>query len=213
MKVTRLTLGRLPSCPLRKECATGAERRRDGTADRSRGHSRRTNRRRAEPERWQESGLSMTTKDAEDGAGMPRAFPEGRARQAREDGTGASSVTAGTDYSAPEANVLLMELIVSRENMVAADARVVGNKGAAGIDKMSVTDLKPFLAEHWLRSKEDLLADRCQPQAGRGVEIPKPKKSGELNYPAFDGGRWRGGERGKRHSSVHSTDCPAQNMK
>lgn len=67
-----------------------------------------------------------------------------------------------------------MELIVSRENMTQAYARVVGNKGAAGIDKMSVADLKPFLVEHWPRVREELLADRYQPQAVRGVEIPKP---------------------------------------
>jgi RNA-directed DNA polymerase len=74
----------------------------------------------------------------------------------------------------PEANVRLMEWVVSRENMMAALARVVGNKGAAGIDKMPVADLKPFLKEHWPRIKEDLLADRYRPQAVRGVEIPKP---------------------------------------
>ena len=68
----------------------------------------------------------------------------------------------------------LMELVVSRENMTAAYARVVGNKGAAGIDKMSVVDLKPFLVEHWPRVRDDLLAGRYQPQAVRGVEIPKP---------------------------------------
>jgi len=87
---------------------------------------------------------------------------------------GASSATAGLDHSEPEASVRLMELVVSRENMVAAYARVVGNKGAAGIDAMSVADLKPFLVEHWPRIREDLLADRYQPQAVRGVEIPKP---------------------------------------
>jgi RNA-directed DNA polymerase len=74
----------------------------------------------------------------------------------------------------PEAEVRLMELVVSRENMMAAHARVVGNKGAAGVDKMPVADLKPFLVEHWPRIREDLLADRYQPQAVRGVEIPKP---------------------------------------
>ena len=43
----------------------------------------------------------------------------------------------------------LMALIVSRDNMMAACARVVANKGASGVDGMSVADLKPFLAEHW----------------------------------------------------------------
>ena len=58
---------------------------------------------------------------------------------------GVSNVTAGLDHSDPEAQVRLMELVVSRENMVRAYARVVGNKGAAGIDKMSVADVKPYL--------------------------------------------------------------------
>jgi RNA-directed DNA polymerase len=67
-----------------------------------------------------------------------------------------------------------MELVVSRGNMMAAFTRVVGNKGAAGIDRMTVAQLKPFLKEHWPRIKEDLLAGRYRPQAVRGVEIPKP---------------------------------------
>jgi RNA-directed DNA polymerase len=85
-----------------------------------------------------------------------------------------SNVAAGTDHSEPKATSLLMELIVSRENMTLAYARVVGNKGAAGIDKMSVADLKPFLVEHWPRVREDLLTGRYMPQAVRGVDIPKP---------------------------------------
>ncbi len=115
----------------------------------------------------------MTTRDAEDGAEMPRARQEGSGRKPREQGMGVSNVTAGPDHSAPEAQVRLMELVVSRENMMRAYTRVVGNKGAAGIDKMSVADLKPFLVEHWPRIREELLADRYQPQTVRGVEIPK----------------------------------------
>ena len=78
--------------------------------------------------------------------------------------------------------MLLMELVVRAENMVAAPfpggvrgTTLVwwGTRGAAGIDKMSVADLKPYLAEHWPRIREDLLADRYQPQAVLGVEIPK----------------------------------------
>jgi RNA-directed DNA polymerase len=125
----------------------------------------------------------MTAGDADNGAETPRARSEGSGRKPREDGTGASNVTAGSDHSAPEATGepcapartgQLMELIVSRENMMAAYARVVGNKGAAGIDEMTVADLKPFLVEHWPRIREDLLADRYRPQTVRGVEIPKP---------------------------------------
>jgi RNA-directed DNA polymerase len=85
-----------------------------------------------------------------------------------------SNVAAGTDHSEPEADVRLMELVVSRENMTRAYARVVANKGAAGIDRMPVADLKPFLIGHWTRVREELLVGRYQPQAVRGVEIPKP---------------------------------------
>lgn len=125
----------------------------------------------------------MTTGDTDSGDETPRTRLEGSGRKPREDGTRVSNVTAGTDHSKPKATGEpcaptrtgpLMELVVSRENMTLAYARVVGNKGAAGIDKMSVADLKPFLVEHWPRVRDDLLAGRYKPQAVRGVEIPKP---------------------------------------
>ena len=68
----------------------------------------------------------------------------------------------------------LMEQIVSRENMVAAYHRVMANKGAAGIDRMTVEQLQPHLKEHWPRIREELLGDRYMPKPVRGVEIPKP---------------------------------------
>lgn len=67
-----------------------------------------------------------------------------------------------------------MEMIVSRENMMTAYHRVMANKGAAGIDRMTVAQLKPHLKEHWLHIREELLNDRYVPQPVRGVEIPKP---------------------------------------
>lgn len=71
-----------------------------------------------------------------------------------------------------------MERIVSRENMMTAYHRVVANKGAPGIDKMTVEQLKPYLVEHWPRIKEELLTDRYKPAPVRGVEIPKPGGKG-----------------------------------
>lgn len=67
-----------------------------------------------------------------------------------------------------------MEAVVERENMMAAYKRVVGNKGAAGVDGMSVDELKPYLDEHWVRIKGELLEGRYEPQAVAQVEIPKP---------------------------------------
>lgn len=67
-----------------------------------------------------------------------------------------------------------MEEIVSRENMMAALHRVVSNKGAAGIDKMTADQLKRHLVANWPHIKDELLAGRYEPAPVRGVEIPKP---------------------------------------
>jgi RNA-directed DNA polymerase len=69
----------------------------------------------------------------------------------------------------------MMEAVVERENMVRAYERVVGNKGCAGVDGMTVDELKAYLNDgHWERIKQELLEDRYQPQAVLEVEIPKP---------------------------------------
>lgn len=132
-----------------------------------------------------ENGLSMVGTDAEDGAETPSAHAESSGRKPRGQATGASETTAGLSLSRPEANERLMEMIISRENMMAALSRVVANKGAPGIDAMSVEQLKPYLSEHWPRIREDLLADRYRPAPVRGVDIPKPGGKGmrQLGIP------------------------------
>jgi len=71
-----------------------------------------------------------------------------------------------------------MEAVVERENMKLALARVEQNRGAAGVDKMTVEQLRAYLREHWLRIKEELLADDYHPQPVLKVEIPKPGGKG-----------------------------------
>ena len=88
-------------------------------------------------------------------------------------GIGASKVTAGKATNCMD-NEQLMEAVVERENMKAAYRRVVGNKGVAGADGMSVTELKPYLSTHWERIKLELLSDRYRPGAVEQVSIPKP---------------------------------------
>lgn len=73
----------------------------------------------------------------------------------------------------------LMEAVVERENLKRAYASVMRNKGAAGIDAMSVAELGAHLKVHWPHIKEELLAGRYQPQAVREVLIPKPNGKGE----------------------------------
>lgn len=109
---------------------------------------------------------------------MTAAFPEGRGRKPREHGTGASRVTADRGHSGTEANERLMELVVSRDNMLAAYRRVMANKGSAGVDDMPVEALMPHPREHWAAIKEDLLNGRHEPSPVRKVEIPKPGGKG-----------------------------------
>jgi RNA-directed DNA polymerase len=85
----------------------------------------------------------------------------------------ASNVTAGTEPDYPEDEGWL-DAVVERENMIRALKRVQGNKGAPGIDGMTVEELEPYLKAHWARIKAELLEGRYRPQAVRGVEIPKP---------------------------------------
>lgn len=67
----------------------------------------------------------------------------------------------------------LMELVVNRTNMERAYTRVVGNKGSAGIDDMTVEELKPYLQREWAGIKEKLLTDAYYPEGVRSVAIPK----------------------------------------
>lgn len=73
----------------------------------------------------------------------------------------------------------LMEAVVERENLWRAYARVMRNKGAAGVDAMPVADLKAHLQVNWPRIREELLAGRYEPSAVRTVSIPKPGGTGE----------------------------------
>jgi len=66
-----------------------------------------------------------------------------------------------------------MEAVVERENLWRAYERVMRNKGAGGIDKMTVEQLKPHLQQHWPRIRQALLEGSYMPQAVRAVDIPK----------------------------------------
>ena len=72
----------------------------------------------------------------------------------------------------------LMDAVVERENMIEALHRVERNKGAAGVDKMPVSELRPYLKAHWSQIKEELLSGSYRPSAVRGVMIPKPGGKG-----------------------------------
>ena len=74
--------------------------------------------------------------------------------------------------SLPEAQSLI-ERMVERDNMVKALSRVRQNRGAAGIDKMSVDELPGYLQRNWHLIKEQLLSGTYRPKAVLRVEIAK----------------------------------------
>ena len=74
----------------------------------------------------------------------------------------------------PAATMHLMEEVCERENLVRAWQRVRGNKGAPGVDGMTVEDAKGYLREHWPDIRVQLLSGTYRPQPVRRVEIPKP---------------------------------------
>lgn len=82
-------------------------------------------------------------------------------------------VNEHTESSVDETETL-MEEVVSRENLQRALKRVVSNKGAPGMDGMTVAKLRTFLKDHWLPIKERLLNGQYLPQPVKRVEIPKP---------------------------------------
>jgi RNA-directed DNA polymerase len=74
----------------------------------------------------------------------------------------------------PDPNVNLLERMLSRENMLKAWKRVKANKGAPGIDDVSIENFPEYLHEHWHHIRERLFAGTYQPSPVRRVEIPKP---------------------------------------
>jgi RNA-directed DNA polymerase len=74
-----------------------------------------------------------------------------------------------------EATSGLMEAVVERGNLWLAYQRVVENKGAAGVDKLAVSELKDHLKRHWPTIRAKLLAGEYLPSPVRRVDIPKPQ--------------------------------------
>ena len=70
----------------------------------------------------------------------------------------------------------LLKRILARDNMNAAYLKVKSNKGASGIDKMSVDELLPYLREHRLQLLEQIRDGKYKPNPVRRVEIPKEEK-------------------------------------
>ena len=68
----------------------------------------------------------------------------------------------------------LLERILSRGNLNRAYKRVRANKGAPGIDGMTVEEALPWLREHREELLESIRNGKYKPQPVRRKEIPKP---------------------------------------
>lgn len=97
---------------------------------------------------------------------------EGEARKVEDGETEPLAVARNQESSAPTAH--LMEQVLDKENLKHALQRVLKNKGAPGIDKMTVESLPAYLAANWMNIREQLKKGVYEPKAVKRVEIPKP---------------------------------------
>ena len=68
----------------------------------------------------------------------------------------------------------LLEAILYQDNLNRAYKRVKANKGAAGIDGMTVEEALPYLREHQKELTDRIYRGKYTPSPVRRVEIPKP---------------------------------------
>lgn len=71
-----------------------------------------------------------------------------------------------------------MEEVLDRENLLTAYHRVMSNRGAAGVDGVTVEDLASLIRARWEAIREELLSATYVPSPVRKVEIPKPGGQG-----------------------------------
>ncbi|WP_251576366.1 reverse transcriptase domain-containing protein, partial [Limosilactobacillus agrestimuris] len=80
-----------------------------------------------------------------------------------------------TDYGEGKGmSVTIQDLVLDRNNLNQAYLRVKRNKGAAGVDDMTVNDLLPYLKENKTELITNLREDNYKPAPVKRVEIPKP---------------------------------------
>src|SRR3977135_1085353 len=102
--------------------------------------------------------------------------PTGEARQAGREDIESLSVVNEPEHPANTSRI--MEEVCERANLKEALRQVRGNKGSAGVDRMTVDQLGDYLKQHWLAIREQLLNGTYEPKPVRRVEIPKPDGGG-----------------------------------
>ena len=98
----------------------------------------------------------------------------GRGEAPRWDAQEVEAVTTTAEPESPASTEHLMEAICDPDNVEAALRAVVRNKGAPGIDGITVKQLPGILKARWPELEDQLLQGCYQPQPVRRVRIPKP---------------------------------------
>ena len=68
----------------------------------------------------------------------------------------------------------MLEKILSDENIKTAYKRVYANKGAGGVDGVTINELEEYMRANWKSIKEQIRESMYKPQPVFRVEIPKP---------------------------------------
>ena len=142
-----------------------------------------------EPNTWSRTGAerSMPEGDADKMAERPERTR--RAGGGTAEGTGRVH-QAGTvrEGNVGDGTPMLMEEVCARENLLTAYRRVVRNKGAPGIDGMTVEELMPYCRRHWSDIREELLNGRYEPQPVRRADATSNRRhpTGRPCIPAFE---------------------------
>src|ERR1700719_2202316 len=98
----------------------------------------------------------------------------GRGEASRQLAREVEVVTATTEPESPASTKHLMEAICDPDNIESALRTVVRDKGAPGVDGITVRQLPGLLKARWPEIEHHLLQGRYQPQPVRRVQIPKP---------------------------------------
>src|SRR5256886_7548012 len=88
------------------------------------------------------------------------------------------SLMATSGPESPARTNRLMEEVCERENLKEALRQVKGNKGSAGVDGITVSQLSDYLKQHWPVIREQLLNGTYEPKPVRRVEKPQPDGGG-----------------------------------
>src|SRR2546430_10673359 len=95
----------------------------------------------------------------------------GAARGAAGEETESSVATSGPE--SPARTNRLMEEVCERENLKEALQQEKGNKGSAGVDGITVSQLSDYLKQHWPVIRKHLLNGTYDPNPASRARIPK----------------------------------------